>query len=126
VRFAAVALLFAASLAAGCVTRTTATPVPAGTGDESIEAEGLVLECDRARVVLPRGAAVPAAGDREVRWEGTTIRTREAPVAIEAAGEDFSVVAEGGVLLRRREGGRTVEEGPYRTVVLRGGRLLRR
>lgn len=122
----AAALLAAALLAAGCVTRTLPAHEGAGAEAAATSEDGLVLECDRARVVLPRGAAVPAAEGREVRWEGTTIRTREASIAIETAGEELSVVAEGGVLLRRCGGGRTVEEGPYRTVILRGGQLLRR
>jgi hypothetical protein len=127
VRGAAAALLVALA-AAGCVTREAAAPsgAPAGTGEGALLPGELVVECDRARVVVPAGAEALAVGLREVRWKGTVVRTREAPIDLESAGSDFTVVAEGIVRLRRGEGRLTVEEGPYGTVVLRNGNLLRR
>jgi len=86
----------------------------------------LEIVADRARVVLPARGASLRPGPRELRFEGTLVRTREADLDVLSAGEDFSVVAEGGVRLRRRSGARLFEEGPYGTVLLRNGRLLTR
>jgi hypothetical protein len=126
------AALLLALAAAGCVTRegtghgarSTEPGAEAGGGPSS---GALVIECDRARVVVPAGAeGLRREGRREIRWEGTLVRTREADLDLECAGSDFTVVAEGIVRLVRREGARTVEEGPYGTVIIRNGSILRR
>ena len=54
------------------------------------------------------------------------VAAREEWPSVEVAGEDFSIIAEGGVRTTRTEGGVSVTEGPFQTVILRNGRLLRR
>ena len=111
-------MLLLALAGAGCATRTVEAP-PAD--------PGTVIECDRARVVIPSGERTPPAGARTFSRSSTTIEVREGPLTVEAAGADFSVIAEGTVLLRlRTEGGRTFDEGPYRSVVIRNGTMIRR
>jgi hypothetical protein len=105
--------LLLALLAAGCAARPP-------------EAPNLEIEADRARVVLPARGDPPPARSRELSFEGTLVRAREGDVEVSLAGEDFSVVAEGGVRLRRRSGERLFEEGPYGVVILRNDRLLTR
>ena len=111
-------LLGLALLGAGCVTRPAEPPgIP----------PGIVIECDRARVVIPAGEEPPPTGARTYSRSSTTIEVREGPLTVEAAGEDFSVIAEGVVHLRlRTEAGRQFSEGPYQTVVIRNGIMIRR
>jgi hypothetical protein len=132
VRRASAALLLAL-LAGACATRPVAIAVPEPAGEAGGPRPGadLRIECDRARIVVPDGrrgevAASPAGPPWSVGVAGVVVVTREAPPEVEVAGEDLTVVAEGGVRTVRREGAAVVEEGPYRTVVLRNGRVLRR
>jgi hypothetical protein len=100
-------------LAAGCV---ATAPAPAVTS--------LVLQCEKARVVVPAGE--PARFDAAGEFTRGEVTVRTAAPSLEVGGEDFSVIAEGSVLVLRTEGGRTFEEGPYQVVILRNGNLLRR
>ncbi len=100
-------------LAAGCAS----APAPRPPG-------GLVLECERARVVVPAGEGVVFDEAGEFTRGPVTVRT-PAP-SVEVGGEDFSIVAEGSVRILRWDGKRTFEEGPYRLVVYRNGQLLTR
>lgn len=149
-RGSALALL-AAALAAGCVTRRVegppripgaAAPAPdaaagvaAGDGDpiDAMASLPLRIECDRARIVVPERLRAELQ-DRQrhpyppylVSVRNLTVEIREDRPVVEVGGEDFSVVAEGGVRTVRRDGGASVEEGPFEAVLLRNGRLLRR
>jgi hypothetical protein len=146
VRGAAIALLSAA-LAAGCVTRRVEAPAPAAAPGPA-EPEGadapadpvaamagldLRIECDRARLQVPERLRSEVR-DRQKRAEPpflVTVRrmnvvTREDLPVVEIGGEDFSVVAEGGVRTTRTEGGVSVVEGPFQAVILRNGRMLRK
>jgi hypothetical protein len=105
-------------LAAGCVTKVV-EPAAAPTA-----APGLVIRCERAKVVVPDGD--PVAFDAKWGFTRGEVTVRTTDISVEAAGADFSVVAEGNVHVGRSEGGRTFEEGPYRMVILRNGELLRR
>lgn len=130
-RSAAPALLLAALLAAGCVTRTVERPAPLAA--DAPNWLDMTLECDRARVVVPerlreefeRPSETPGRHN-SIAVGNVVVSTREGNPEIEIRGDDFSVIAEGGVILRRASGGRSVEEGPYHTVILRNGNLLRR
>jgi hypothetical protein len=128
-----------AVLAAGCAAGKGAASAPDGpTAAASPGAEdgALRIECDRARVVMPEShrSLITRFGDQPparselltVEFNGVSVKTRESIVEVEFAGEDFSVVAEGGVRLFRQRGKITLEEGPYRTVILRNGQILRR
>jgi hypothetical protein len=93
----------------------------------------LRIECDRARVVIPerlRKAVIPVTGCEAPPHlfivRDLQVETREALADLEVAGDDFTVVAEGTVKITLREGGKTTEEGPYRTVVVKNGTILRR
>jgi len=137
VRGAALALA-AAALAAGCVGRrveTAAAPEPAPAADPAQDMADLDLriECDRVRMQVPerlRGEL----GNRQkcnlppflVTVRRVVVVIREDVPVVEVGGEDFSVLAEGGVRTTRREGASIVEEGPYQILVLRNGRMLRR
>jgi len=94
---------------------------------------GLRVECDRARVVVPealRGEVRPSATGGgppfEVRVRSLVVVTREDPPEVVVGGADFSVVAEGRVRVREPRGSVSVEEGPFVTVLVRNGRVLRR
>jgi hypothetical protein len=125
----AAAALFAL-LAAGCVTR----PVNAKTdrADPTRDGAVLLIECDRARLVVPERLRDQLIGDLDdaqrvgVTVGGLIVLTREAPPVCEISGEDLSVVAEGGVRIRKGEGGYSVEEGPFQTIIYRNGKILRR
>ena len=126
------ATLLLAALAAGCVARGVVVEAPPS-ADPATDAE-LMLECDRARVVVPerlRGefeapSTLRAGPANTLLAGGVRVTVREGRPVVEIGGEDFSVVAEGIVWVRRRNGRSTVEEGPYRTVILRNGDILRR
>ena len=152
-RAAAAALVLALAVP-GCVTRRvetarpTAPPAaPTPASDPSAGAEGdpieamaalpLRIECDNARIVVPERLRAEAflldtarTGPGVPPWVFTVrsivVATREIWPGVEIGGDDFSIVAEGGVRTVRREGIATVEEGPFQTVILRNGRLLRR
>lgn len=129
---------------AGCASggERAAEPDPAADGPmplaTAVTAEAfadldLRIECDRVRVTVPerlRDRAVVPASDAPGPWDlsvgSVRIHVREIPPAVAFSGEDCSVVADGIVHLRRTEGRFTTEEGPYRTVILRNGRMLAR
>jgi hypothetical protein len=75
-------------------------------------------------VVVPDGD--PVAFDPEWGFTRGEVTIRTSDLSVEAAGADFSVIAEGNVYVVRSEGGRSFEEGPYRVVILRNGDLIRR
>ncbi len=93
----------------------------------------LAIECDRLRVVAPEGMrervlgpAAGVAGPWEVRVGSISVRVREVFPEIRFEGEDLSLVAEGIVKVRRTTGRLRSDEGPYRTVLLRNGRMMAR
>ncbi len=128
-------------LAAGCASGPAAPPADPGgpsppvvpaTAEESAGRD-FRIECDRVRVNVPEGLrgrteAPPegAPGPWEVAVGTVRIHVREIPPEIAFGGEDLTVVAEGIVRVRRTEGRFSTEEGPYRTVFLRNGRMLAR
>ena len=144
----AVALL----LAAGCAGDRVAAPpgdgqAPAGdgapaeepllpppTGDPALAmaADDLRIECDRVRVVVPERlrdrTAASAGGARPYRVTVGSLRLepRETPPELSIGGESFSVIAEGTVLFHRVRNDHDRVEGPYKTVVIRDGRVLLR
>lgn len=145
---AAAALALLALAVPGCVTRRveTAGPVPpapapapaasAPIDEDPIEAMAaldLRIECDRVRVQVPERLRAELQ-DRQkcdippflVMVRKLAVVTREDLPVVDVGGDDFSVVAEGGVRTQRREGAATVHEGPFQTVILKNGRLLRR
>lgn len=124
-------VLALALLAAGCAAAGGPGPDPAPTPSASAEGFDLRIECDRARIVVPerlRAAFVQRCNlpPYEVTVGAMEILVREDVPRVEVAGEDLSVVAEGSVRLTRREGRLVYEEGPFRTVILRNDRILRR
>jgi hypothetical protein len=148
VRRAAAALVLALAVA-GCVTRRVETagpvaPAPAPTPVAPISADDedpveamaaldLRIECDRVRVQVPERLRAEVQ-DRQkcdqppflVLVRKLSVITREDLPVVEVGGDDFSVVAEGGVRTTRTEGGASVVEGPFEAVILKNGRLLRR
>jgi hypothetical protein len=106
-------------LAAGCVTRAAGPAAPVASA-----APGLVLQCERARVVVPAGES--ARFDEAGAFTRGDVTVRTAAPSVEVGGEDFSVIAEGDVRILRFDGKRTFEEGPYRLVIYRNGQVLTR
>ncbi len=136
----ALLLVLPAILAAGCVTRRVGAPPLAAAGAapgadpaDAMADMDLRILCDRARVVIPerlRKAVIPVNGCEAPPHlflvRDLQIETREEHAQLEVAGDDFTVVAEGAVKITLRENGKTTEEGPYRTVVVKNGTILRR
>ena len=133
--------LAAGLLAAGCVTRkvdpvSTAPSVPQPAASDPVEEMAdldLRIECDRVRMQVPERLRGDLVDLQKCNLPPFLVTVRKLVVVIredfpvvEVGGEDFSVIAEGGVRTVRREGGSLVEEGPLHTLVLRNGRMLRR
>jgi hypothetical protein len=127
VRAAALLLAF---LAAGCVSRPV-EPDANSPGKESA-ASVLYIHCDRARLTVPERLRDQVTWDMDdarpvgVTVGGLIVITRESSPECEIAGDDLSVVAEGTVLTRKSDGGYSVEEGPFQTVIYRNGKMLKR
>lgn len=120
------AVLALVALASGCVTRSVDYSDDFGTKEVQLR-----LECDQARMTVPEGSE-PVKVRRVAGmpylavFAGIAVECRETPPTIVTGGEDVSVVAEGTVLVRRFDGKRTFDEGPYRLVIFRNGQLLTR
>ena len=144
----AAALALFALVVPGCVTRrvetaqpSTPAPTPAPAASaaadedpiEAMAALDLRIECDRVRVQVPERLRAELL-DRQkcdippflVTVRKLSVVIREDFPVVEVGGDDFTVVAEGGVRTQRREGAATVHEGPFQTVILKNGRVLRR
>jgi hypothetical protein len=95
---------------------------------------GLLVECDRARLVVPRrfegDLRMPPPGSTapfHVTLKGLGVSTRDVFPDVVIAGDDLSLVAEGSVRLTRDTGGGTFyREGPFQTFIVRNGAMLRR
>jgi hypothetical protein len=120
------AALLLAIFAAGCVTKSLNTPDDFGIKDVQLR-----LQCDHATLTVPVNTEpveirrMPGMPYMAVA-AGVAIECRETPPKIIAGGEDISVVAEGTVLVKRYDGKREFEEGPYRLVIYRNGQILTR
>lgn len=98
----------------------------------------LEIECDRSWISVPsrlesevKYSVTPGEDSFETRAFSARVRrlivdAKEGFPEVTLGGDDFSIIAEGNVRTRGRAGAMTVEEGPFRTLILRNGKMLKR